>query len=455
MRIAYTKIGRTQAYDPAGWGIAGGDWEAPLLLNRLARAYPEVEFVIVGHNDGAVPQRFGFPDNVSSPLSNDAMRREVKRAEQVINVKGTPPPENSLKYIEYMRKIWDPVMNHCNGLLAWIGQNDTINQPIPKVDGTEGLGNSRMIYIRNVSYIMSWINHWRDQSPHEHEPVWLCSDIWNNLKARDLKWPQRRPVVCQYNFQTNQSSYRYGDLRNPEVCKFGDVAEWHPKHEGCWAWKQRYEYAGLELGSCVPDSVEFSDQWEGRRRFGVMVNQSREASGRDEVLGTWIKPMFPDWIVGSWDDDRKQGLTIEPYPWHAVPNLLQTVRCSFAVPIKLSASWATPKAWEMFAAGTVCFMHPKYDSQGHIVPTLAQCDEIESDSGPTTETHLARWLRVETVAQLRKRIDHLNTHEADWTWIVMAQRAMFNVAKEKNLCLDTIANHLGFPTSQGQEVAIA
>lgn len=438
MRIAYTKTGRSQAYSPSNWGVAGGDWEAPLLLNRLARAYPEHEFVIVGHNDGADPQAAGLPSNVINPY--DQIRPSVREAERKYlrerNV------ESSLGYIGTMRQIWDPIMDTCDALIAWVGQNDTVNQPIPKVDGSPGLGNSRQIYIRNVSYIHSWINYRRNEWP-DWEPIWLCSDIWNNLKARDLKWPQRRPIVCQYNFETNQSSFRYGDPADPSKYGMDDIADWHEKHPGCWGWKQKYEYAGLELGSCVPATIEFSDQWEGRRRFGVMCNQSREASGRDEVLAHYIKPMFPDWIVGSWDDDRKQGLTIEPYPWHALPQLLQTVRSSLCVPIKMANSWATPKVWELFAAGTVAFMHPRYDSQGHVLPTLAQCDILERDGQESTLTHLARWLRVETPTQLRKRIDHLNTHQADWEWIVTAQRALYNVAREEQLCLKTIGRHLG------------
>jgi hypothetical protein len=442
VRIAYTKIGRSQAYDPGNWGVAGGDWEAPLLLNRLARFLPEVEFVIVGHSDGANPQVCGLPSNVTNPGAN--LRREVRQAENVINVRGTIPPENSIRYIEYMRKIWDPIMNQCDGLVAWVGQNDTINQPIPKVQGGDGLGSSRHIYIRHVSYLLSWVNAWREEDP-AREPVWLCSDIWNTLKARDLKWPHRHPVICQYNLEPRTVHYRWRDPRGPEHCGFEDVAHWHNTHTGCWASTQRYEYAGLELGSCVPSNIELNDDWGGRRRFGVMVNQSREASGRDEVLRDWIKPLWPDWVVGSWDDERKQDLTIEPYPWHAVPSLLQTVRSTLLVPIKLQHSWATPKAWECFAAGVVAFMHPRYDSQGHILPTLRQCEVLEEAEGPNTLTHLARWLRCETVGQLRKRVDHLNAHPEDWAWIVKAQRALYNTTREENLCLRTIAQRLGIP----------
>lgn len=441
MRVAYTKIGRTQAYDPQNWGVAGGDWEAPILVNRLARAYPEVEFVLVGHNDGAVPGDVGLPPNVVNPFVD--LREDVRRAERVINVEGTPPVENSLTYIGYMRKIWDEVLNSCDHIIIWMGQNDTINQPIPKVDGTQGLGASRMIYIRCVSYIFSWLNAWREQDPHNREPIWLCSDIWNMLKGRDLAWPQRSPVVSQYNFTRKQAAYRYGlEPFDPSETGWGDVARLHSKHPGCWEWDLRYEYAGLELGSCVPDAMfQYNDQWEGRRRLGVMINQSRAVSGRDAILKEWIRPTFPDWIIGNWDEGRAPD--IKPYPWHSLPQLLGTVRSTLAIPIKLTMSWATPKAWEMFAAGTVCFFHPKYDDQGHILPTLRQCDELEREGRGEHLVHLARWLRVKTPAELRKRVDHLNTNQADWEWLVQAQRAVYNVAREENLCLNRIGQMMG------------
>lgn len=442
MKIAYTKIGRSQAYSPEKWGVAGGDWEAPLLLNRLARAHPDVEFVIVGHNDGAVPSDVGLPANVTNALTPER-RRDVSRCERVINVGSTPPPENTVRYIEYMRRVWDPVLNECDGMVAWVGQNDTINQPIPKIGQFakhgEGLGSSRHIYIRNNSYLLSWVNAWRDEDP-TREPVWLCSDIWNVLKARDLKWPHRHPVLCQYEFVKSNNHYRWSDPRTPEECGFGDIAELHPKHFGHWKADLNHVYSGLELGSCVPSTIEFNDSWEGRRRFGVMINQSRDGSGRNQVLKEWVRPMFPDWIVGQWDEKRAPD--VKPYPWHALPSLLQTVRCSLAVPIKMVQSWATPKAWEMFAAGVVCFMHPRYDSQGHILPTLAECDV---DGRDDVLSHLARWLRVEDVSQLRKRVDHLNTHREDWEWIVKAQRAVYNYEREKNLCLSMIGDRLGLP----------
>jgi len=448
VRVAYTKIGRTQAYAPANWGVVGGDWEAPMLLKRLALAYPSVEFVLVGHNDGADPVEVGLPPNVTNAFTE--LKGDVRRAERVLQGEwsGSPPVENTKKYIDWMKDIWRPVLETCDIPLIWIGQNDTINQPIPKVDGTPGLGVSRMIYIRCVSYIFSWLNEWRTVDPHNREPIWLCSDIWNTLKARDLYWPQRSAVVSQYDFSKKQIAYRPPELSvpfEPEHYGFGDVARVHPKHEGCWEWTLNYRYAGLELGSCVPTTIEFNDQWEGRARLGVMVNQSRAASGRDEVLKNWIRPMWPDWIVGNWDEERAPD--IKPYSWFYLPQLLTTVRSTIAIPIKLSHSWATPKAWEMFANGTACFFHPRYDTQGHILPTLEQCDELEREGRGESLVHLARWLRVKSPSDLRKRIDHLNTNQDDWLWIVKAQRAAYNVAREENLCLKTIGQMMGINQS--------
>lgn len=437
MRVGYTKVGRSQGYTPANWGPLGADNEAPMLLNRLARRYPDVEFVLLGHNDGFVPGEVGLPSNVVNPFID--LKEDTRAAEKHINVQGTPPPEQSLRYIESMREIWKPWYDSCSSIVAWIGQNDTINQPIPKIDGSEGLGNSRMIYIRNCSYHFSIINSMRDErGPHNFEPVWLCSDVWNVLKARDLKWPYNYPVLSQYNFTKKMTHWRYGDTRSPEECGFiAPAAHWHPKHPGCWESELEYVYSGLELGCSVPQT-EFDSEWSSRGRFGVIINQSRAISGRDEVLSQYVRPLWPDWIFGSWDSNRAPD--ISPFPWGGIPQLLKTVRCGLAVPIKKDHSWATPKAWEMFAGGTVCFFHPRYDTQGHIIPTLAEAHQLPAGN---TLRELALWLRVENPGQLRKRVDHLNINEDAWQWIVHAQRAVYNVAREEQRCLNMIGHRLG------------
>jgi hypothetical protein len=209
-----------------------------------------------------------------------------------------------------------------------------------------------------------------------------------------------------------------------------------------------YEYAALELGCSVPQGIPFNGEWEGRGRFGVLINQSRAKSGRDEVARNWIRPLFPDWVYGDWSAERQRkiGMEIEPVDWHAVPGQMQTVRSTLAVPIRLSGqSWATPKAWEMFASGTACFFHPKYDDQGHILPTLEQCREM--DDGDILK-QLALWLRVSTVEELRTRVDHLNQDRDTWRWIVAAQRVYFEQTKAEDTTCRMIEERLGLIPAQ-------
>lgn len=450
MRVGYTKIGRAQAYNPRNWGPLGADNEAPMLLNRLARRNPDVQFVLLGHNDASRPEEVGLPANVHNPLVD--LREEIRKIEKRwLNVKGTPPVENSLGYIRDMRAVWAPWFGAMDHLVYWMGQNDTINQPIPKIDGTEGLGASRAIYIRHCSYLLDGLNLWRDVNPHEREPIWLCTDVWNQLKARDLRWPHREEVICQYDFEKPYKHWRYEDSRSPEELGWDDVAWWDEKTAGCWKSNQQYGYHALELGCSVPQ-VECSMVWEGRGRFGVIINQSRAISGRDEVLRDWVLPLNPDWVKGSWDEERLQKLgagTVTPYPWSGVPALLQTVRCGLAVPIRRDYSWATPKAWEMFAAGTVCFFHPRYDTQGHILPTLSQRQDLSSQN---VLRKLSEWLRVETPEQLRKRVDHLNQDRDAWAWLVSAQRQYYEIVRDQETCLNEIDRRLGL-TKTSRSVA--
>jgi hypothetical protein len=47
VKIGYCKLGRTIGLTPASWGVVGGDNEGPILLQKLARRFPEHEFVLL------------------------------------------------------------------------------------------------------------------------------------------------------------------------------------------------------------------------------------------------------------------------------------------------------------------------------------------------------------------------------------------------------------------------
>lgn len=445
MRVGYSKIGRVQKYDPSTWGPLGADNEAPMLLQRLASRNPDVTFVLLGRNDGVVPREVGLPSNVENPFASEDVQAAVKQATK--QIRGSYTTDGLRRYTEGMRAIFGQWWDGLDEMVLWLGQNDqsqTWNVPAVR---TGGEYKTQEMYRLHVSYYIDGINRFRDPDPLGREPVWLCSDGWNKLKARDLRWPHLRPVLSQYDWSHNIRHYRYGDTRDPSELGFGEVAGWSTVN-GCWDSKVHYEYAQLELGCSVPASTPFNDRWEGRGRFGVLINQSRAKSGRDEVARNWIRPMFPDWVHGSWDRARLDaiGMEIEPLPWLSVAGTMQTVRSTMAVPIRLSGeSWATPKAWEMFASGTACFFHPKYDDQGHILPTKEQCRNLAEDN---ILRQLSEWLRVDTPEELRLRIDTLNNDRDTWEWLITRQRAYFELSKTQDQTVQMIESRLGISREQ-------
>lgn len=450
-RVGYAKLGRVQAYDPTTWGPLGADNEPPMLLGRLARRNPQVEFVLLGRNDGSDPQAVGLPPNVVNPYALPDVRDAVQRATRRMKGSSEPFTSGLQEYVDGMRSIFGQWAEGLSGMVLWLGQTDIANTPIPAVRDSSKPYQTLEMYRLHVSYYVDLINRWRETDPLRREPVWLCSDVWNRMKARDLKWPHRHPVLCQYDFRHNLKHYRYGDTRPPKDLGFSEQAQWS-KTEGCWASHMNYVYSGLELGCSVPQNLPYSDSWEGRGRFGVIVNASRAKSGRDRVVRDWIKPIDPDWIRGSWNKSapelqrqRKLGVEIEPVPWLRIGEVMPTVRSTLAVPIRLDGhSWATPKVWEMFAMGVCCFLHPRYDDQGHVLPTLEQCRDLS----PENELRkLAEWLRVQTPDELRQKVDVMNRDRDGWLGVVQRQRLLYEKMAGEQQCVRMIEERLGIDNS--------
>jgi hypothetical protein len=65
-----------------------------------------------------------------------------------------------------------------------------------------------------------------------------------------------------------------------------------------------------------------------------------------------------------------------------------------------ATGWATAKPWECFAAGCICFKHPRYDDQRHIY-------------GEHMPAELRTFLSVPHATALRERVKML---EDDVTW---------------------------------------
>lgn len=439
MRFGYCKLSRAMPLARGRWGVVGGDDEPPLLLKTLAKRHPEHEWIIVGRNSGERPADVGLPTNVTNPWTELAgvVKREIAGRDQPQRIVGAD--------LEHVIGVFDrhvtPLFTDLDGLIVWAGQHGTSNSPMPKIGASYDdlpWTQPQKSFTLYASYIIRGINAFRDRDPLKYEEIWLVPDPRNYPKARDIKWPQRLPILAQYDFTRSEKHERYRDWRTPAECGFEATVD---SSGHVWEAEQRYVYSGLELCGVLPEHIDgwFSDRWEDRAHFGLFINEARAYVKRNrlDAVRDYVIPLAPAFIHGKWSREslgvlNEAGYDVQPAPADVYYDKLRSVRCTFTTPSS-GSGWATTKPWQAFAVGTVCFFHPEYDTQGHIIPTLEQVEQHERDAERGAArgwgkniAQLARWLRVRNPAELEQRVRHLNENRDAWSWLVATQRALYD-----------------------------
>lgn len=446
MRVGYAKLGRSILLDKKKWGAVGGDNEPLYTLLTLADAHPEVEWVIIGRNSGEDPSALGLPKNIINPWYTEGWAVEFR---EWLNASGLNHPNLNIEECQRVVAKYDEMtlamFAEFDGLVIWAGQHGTSNTPIPKVgSGWEELTCPQDSFIYYAGYIIRGVNMFRARDPHKYEEIWLHADARNYVKARDLKWPTLHPMLGQYNFTRNEKHERYTDRRSPAECGFPEAVT---EGDHVWIHPQRYMYSRLEICGILPEHSEagvYEETWSERKRFGLFINEARAGVklNRKDAVRDWVLRQEPDFIHGKWSKESMQmlGREITVAPWEDYYPTLRSVKSTFTTPSS-GSGWATTKPWEAFGAGTVCFFHPNYDDQGHIIPTLEQVKrgEVESE----TMKQLALWLRVETPEQLTKRIDAVHTSEEAYRWLASTQRKYYDWACHTRTHLRLMEARLG------------
>lgn len=429
MRIGYGKLGRATALDEKKWGVIGGDHESRALLLQLAERNPEHEFVIIGRRTPVrtevaetLPGNIVLPDRPDVP---DVMKLTKKDPEAMAVLDRTT--EELVQTIE-----------GCDAHAVWLGQHGASSFGIPKIDGS-GETTAMTSFMNYVAPFVKGFNRWQDADP-SREVCWMNTDVRNWLKMRDLKWHPRQPILCQADFDRRAKSYRFGDTRPPEEFGYEHTTV---RDDGLWDNRIDYRYSGIEV-SYVQD-WEPKVPWEERGRFGVLHNGAPGAVKvkRGDTLREWAVPAGPDWIVGKWAPKEEEELGFEvtpPVDYFEIENVIGSVKCMFLEPA-LGYGWVTPKVFEAFSCGTVPFVHPGYDKQGKVLPTIAQLDSgFECDP---ELAHLARWLRPQSPEELETRIDALNTSRETWEWLSGAGFRYFRALRERKQAVRLIEARLG------------
>lgn len=435
MRVGYGKIGRVIEVDPAKWGGTGGDNEGAALLLTLARRHPDVTWVCIGRNSGWKPP---LP-NIENPWQ--AWQKEVKFP------RGVTP--STVDHIMRLDAVTMPTIAALDGQVMWLGQHGTSNSPIPKVDDRSVLTSPQISFVHYSSFILRGINAWRRSDPLEREEVWLIADPRNYVKARDLKWPRRNPILGQFDWKRQEWCERYGDPRTPDECGF--TAD---HIDGKWRAYDHYVGSGLELVG-IPERQDPGPSWEERDHdFGILINEARNYGMRPEMtrlhaMQHYVKPLHPSWVHGTWTkpslDQLGMRISMIPDYWD-IFKMFQRTKATFTTPSS-GSQWATAKPWESFSNGVICFFHPMYDTQGHIIPVLNKLKHDEYDE----VSHLATWLRVKNPDDLAKKVKAVTTSRETYEWLRAAQFHYFLKAQEEMRCVRTIESRLGLPTASSSQ----
>jgi len=483
VRIGYACLGRTMKFQPDRWGFQG-DAEKPNLLFRLAARNPDVDWVVVGHNDGGDFEQH----NVSNAWLG---ARECAT---------TLPPRTDGYYRTPFEPYWTgkpawwcsessgfeddlvELISGLDGMVVHVGQHAPTQLRIPQAGNTwhetftnpaldgNKVYDSMQAYCR---YLVRGLNALGDKTLGQAPVVWLVPDPRNYLKARDVKWPSGTDdLLAQYRFKRSQRHERYGDHRAPEALGFRNVRLERPNEVGeheLWSAQHNYRHADLEL-MILPDNwKQFGTvPFAGRFPVGIATTSTKasvlgEGRRRSKLVADYLLGAFPDApVYGKWDaaslEDVPPGTVSETRPdaFHAQ---LESFRVTLSLPI-VESGWSVAKAYQCWAANAVCFYVEQVDEQGWTLPSrrhapgtklIARAGEggvthdlySVRDDWTVDDVNLAEWLRVETPAEFRGRAMHVVEHEPTWQWLVDAQRNLLRRRWNARLLERTIEERLG------------
>lgn len=389
MRVAYGKLGRSIPLTIAEASNVGGDIEVVNLLHRLLQDGHTVH--LIGRNQG----KFTHPNLVNYWASGGTF--------------GSAPPASRHRDDAFQR--YDNWLTQHISLLPrfdvwvlWLGQHGSSLHPVPAVqESKKGSFTNPLVSDCNYGYpLVKMVNQCNAR------PMWLCPDPRNMIKFRDLWEPGQRDILAQYNTSKSNTFYdeRIGTLRHGPT---------------------RYVYSGIEMLALPVNHLvrERHLQNPSELPFGVLVNEGYSNlgnKGRCHLVKTWLKDLGDYEIFGTWSEgsQKELGRVITSVDLLEVQPTLRRWRSTITFPAT-GGGWATAKPWEAFLAGTVCFKHPGYDSQGHIYSREFMPEALRTFLCPATVSGL-----VERVRSLEDERTWHTYVELQWEYLTFMRKKLDN-----------------------------
>lgn len=479
-RIGYACLGRTIKFGSTRWGYQG-DAEKPNLLFRLAERNPDVDWVVVGHNDAGL---FENHDNIDN-LWHDSRRLSAQFPPRTDGYYRTPfapywtgKPSYWCSEVSGFEDWLVETISQLDGMVIHVGQHAPTQIRIPQAKNTwhETFTNPNLdgnrVYDSMQSYcryIIRGLNALGDVSLGQAPVAWLVPDPRNYLKARDVKWPLGTDdILAQHQFNRSQRHERFGDYRSPEALGFRGVKLERENEVGeyeLWSAQHRYRHCDLEL-MILPDNWEGLNQraFESRVPVGIATTSTKasvlgEGRRRSQFVREYLVDQFPDAeVYGKWDAaslaDVPEGTVRDTTPEEFF-DVLNRFRVTLSLPI-VDSDWSVAKPYQCWAAGTVCCYAEQVDAQGWTLPSRRQAPGTRSvgkigpvelfsvrDDWRKNDLILASWLRVEDAAEFQRRASFIASDAAVWTWLVRAQLDLLKKRWDEALLEETIERKMG------------
>lgn len=465
-------------FEAGRWGFQG-DAEKPNLLFRLAERNPDVDWIVIGHNDipwlsrGNIYNAWHDARNLAAhmpPYEGGFYRTAFAPY-------WTGKPSYWCSEVSGFEDQLVEKISKLDGVVIHVGQHAPTQIRIPQAKNTwqETFANPNLdgnkVYDSMQSYcryIIRGINAMGDVSLGKAPVVWLVPDPRNYLKARDVKWPMGTDdMLAQHQFIRSQRHERFGDYRSPEALGFrginlerlNEVGE----HE-LWSAQHRYRHADLEL-MILPDSWETLLQrgFADRVPVGIATTSTKasvlgEGKRRSQFVREYLTDQFVDAeVYGKWDAaslaDVPEGTVRDTTP-DEFYDVLNRFRVTLSLPI-VDSDWSVAKPYQCWAAGAVCFYVAQVDAQGWTLPSRRQVPGTKlvgranatdlysvRDDWTQNDLDLASWVRVENPEEFRKRAEFINTTESWWNWLVITQRNLLKRRWDAKLLEKTIERKL-------------
>jgi hypothetical protein len=450
----------------------------------LALRNPDVDFILIGKNDGEMS---GFPNNVVNPWPADVPRAPwVEAGVGDCAICGGQHDglrlnnRVSLEAEEYVISL----AAQLDGMIMHVGQHGVTHRPIPAANtswkdivnadpgacGAQLNGDASLdqrltkpyVWARNYgSATVRALNAFSDVTDGRGPVVWIVTDPRNYLKARDVKWPTGEDdVLAQYAYSRTAKHERYQDPRLPSELGFGDWVR--PLRSGeVWESRVTYRYGGIEM-MILPDDWGTWGPASFEQRLPVGVASTSFAKNipnnerrRSQLIRDYVLKAFPDAEVwGKWDEGSLRDVppgTVQLNDPGIFPELLNRWRVTISLPA-LGSSWTVAKPFQTWAANVVTFMVGRLDDHGFVLPTRrrvkgvpAVADGLYSIRSDWTEDELtlARWARVDKPEEFHARAGQVAGSRELYDALTRVQRTLLRRRWNEHLVETKIERKLG------------